>query len=324
MKQEVLSFLTNQEGYVSGEAISKALGVTRNTVWKAVNQLREEGYQIESSTKNGYRLVFAPDYWVESQLKDQLATKWLGRNLVVLDQVDSTNEEAKRLAREEAAHGLVVLSEEQISGKGRLGRSWVGAPLDGIWTSVLLRPTLAPAAIGPVSLVAGLAVCRAIRSVTSCDARLKWPNDVVIGRKKVCGILSEMQAEMDRVDYVVVGIGINVNTHDFPEELQKKATSLYLETGKELRRGELFCRLLLELEHTYDHFEQHGFDAPLLEEYTELCASLHRPVSLKSKGDTLSGEAVGLNAQGELLVRTTRGDTIAVASGEVSVQGFYE
>ena len=323
MKHEVLSFFENQEGYVSGEAISQALGVSRNTVWKAINQLRKDGYRIESSTKNGYRLVFAPDYFAAQQLEQQLTTRWMGRQLRILDQVDSTNEEVKRLAQRGAEHGLAVLAETQTKGKGRLGRGWVGDKLTGIWLSVLLRPKLAPREIGPITLVVGLAVCKTIRAVAGCDALLKWPNDVVIGRKKVCGILSEMQAEMDRVDYVVVGIGINVNTHAFPPELAHKATSLCLETGKEFARSELVCRLLLELEQAYDSFEQHGFDARLLQEYTAVCASLHRPVTVQRGGKTLSGEAVGVNEEGELLVKDAQGKILVVSSGEVTVQGIY-
>lgn len=247
-KEKILGFLRNNSGYVSGEELSERLDVSRTAVWKNINALRSSGYEIESVTNRGYRLISRPDLLTKEEITAGLSTAFLAKEIYYQESVDSTNEEAKRQAMHGAPNGSLFIAEEQTGGKGRLGRIWRSPRGSGLWFSILLRPSSLPEQIASLTLLAGLAVCTAIRSKTGCTAMIKWPNDVVIGSKKVCGILTEMAAEIDRVDYVIMGIGINVNNESFPEELQIKGTSLYLETGASVARAELLCEILKELE----------------------------------------------------------------------------
>ena len=189
-KEEILTRLRQTEGYLSGEQLSETLGVSRAAVWKAITALRESGYAIDSATNRGYRLTASPDVLTPEEIRCGLHTRAIGKNIVALQEVDSTNEEAKRQAQCGAPDGSVFLAERQTGGKGRLGRTWESPAGTGIWFSVLLRPSLVPSEISSITLLAGIAVCRGIRSVTGCAAKLKWPNDVVIGSRKVCGILT--------------------------------------------------------------------------------------------------------------------------------------
>mgnify|MGYP000858735169 CR=1 FL=1 len=215
----------------------------------------------------------------------------------------------------------MFVSEEQTGGKGRLGRSWASPPGTGLWFSVLLRPGLLPARIPVTTLLAGLAVTRAVRSLTGCDARIKWPNDVVIGGKKVCGILTEMTAEIDRVEFVVVGIGVNVNNDEFPAEIREKATSLKLETGGPVRR----VRLLQEILPQFETLLRQEADSvsELRKEYKSLCVSLGRRVGFTKNGAPVSGTAVDVSPEGNLIVLLPDGSRQTVTSGEVVVQGIY-
>ena len=197
-KEEILLRLRQNEGYLSGEQLSEALGVSRAAVWKAITSLRDAGYEIDSATNRGYRLVSSPDVLTPEEVGYGLQTKTLGAKIFAFAEVDSTNEEAKRQAQCGAPDGSVFIAERQTGGKGRLGRAWKSPEGTGIWFSILLRPSLLPTEISNITLLAGIAVCRAVRSVTGCEACIKWPNDVVIGSRKICGILTELAAEIDR------------------------------------------------------------------------------------------------------------------------------
>lgn len=325
MQSKILEILRQANDYVSGEQLSRELGVSRSAVWKNINHLRSSGYVIHSVTNRGYKLCTAPDILSADEIRNGLETLALGKNICALDEVDSTNEEAKRQGTLGAPHGSVFVAERQTGGKGRLGRAWVSPPGTGIWMSVLLRPAIAPSEVPQITLITGLAVCRAIRACTGCEALIKWPNDIVIGSKKVCGILTEMAAEEDRINYIVAGIGINVNTESFPEELAKKATSLFMETGMHISRSALVRTILQELENCYDHFLTE-VTADLLTPYRKFCVSLNRSVTV-TRGNPpvpVTGTAVDISSNGELVVRTPGGTLLYVNSGEVAVQGIYE
>ncbi len=321
LKEEILLRLRKKSGYLSGEELSGALKVSRTAIWKAVKSLRDSGYEIESATNRGYRLTASPDILIPEEIKSGLKTGKLGKSIFCYNTVDSTNEEAKRQALAGAPGGSLFIAEQQSKGKGRLGRSWASPIGSGLWFSLLLRSSLIPARITDVTLLAGLAVCRAIRKSTGCAAMIKWPNDIVIERKKVCGILTEMAAEMDRVDYVVVGIGINVNTEAFSKELKIKATSLRIETGIIISRVNLLQDILREFDallcnqlHQEDQF---------LKEYRDLCVSLNRRVGFMRDNRLFSGTAVDISPAGELVVQCDDGTSFPVSSGEVTVQGVY-
>ncbi len=322
MKTDDLLQLLSTDSFVSGEELSRSLGVSRSAVWKVIRQLREEGYKIESVTNRGYKLVSSPDVLSEAEIRKGLSTKVLGSMISASQTVDSTNEEAKRQAALGAPHGSIFVADQQTGGKGRLGRVWVSPPGEGIWFTILLRPNDAPVHAAAITLLAGLAVCKGIRNQFGCDAKIKWPNDVVIGSRKVCGILTEMAAEMERIHYIAVGIGINANTPSFPEELQVRATSIALELGHPIRRCELLQEVLLEFEQLYDaYFVQRlpGF----IEEYKNWCVTLGRTVSTFHAGKEISGTAIDVTLEGDLVVQLSDETTITVNSGEVTVQGIY-
>ncbi len=322
MQKQVLSLLKQTDGYLSGEEISRRLGVSRAAVWKAVRALREKGYEIDSVTNRGYRLSSQPDLLDAAAIQAGLSTHSLGRNIIILEEIDSTNEEGKRQGAAGAPDGTLCLAERQTGGKGRLGRVWSSPAGTGVWMTLLLRPQLAPKEATQLTLIAGLSVCQAIRRLTGCDAMIKWPNDVVIGRKKVCGILTELAADMERIHYVLVGIGINANLPEFQGELQKKATSLLLETGHKINRAALIQAVLEEFETYYDRFLT-DLTADFITPYEALCVSLNRRVSVIRGGREITGQSIGLNQEGELLIRTDSGDILEIGSGEVTVQGIY-
>lgn len=321
-KDKVLQALRMADGFLSGEAISGELGISRSAVWKAINGLREMGYEIDSVTNRGYRLAGTPDILTEESIRSFL-TGSLISEVHALKTVDSTNNEAKRWAQQGAPHGSLFVADEQTGGKGRLGRVWKSPAGTGLWFSVLLRPKAVPEQVTGLTLTAGLSVAKAIQKLTGCKAQIKWPNDVVIGSQKVCGILTEMAAEMESVEYVIPGIGVNVNTESFPEEIAFKATSLYLSTGKKWSRAELLGAILQEMECLLDRQEQGGVQA-ILEEYRENCVTIGRKVSTQRGNIRLSGIAEDVTEGGELVVRQSNGSQLVINSGEVSVQGIYE
>ena len=321
-KEKILQQLRESGGFVSGEELSGILHVTRTAVWKNINLLREEGYGIDSVTNRGYRLASCPDRYSPEEIGAGLETEMLGRNAFCYETVDSTNEEAKRQALAGAPGGSLFIAEQQTGGKGRLGRNWVSPAGTGMWFSILLRPGVLPLRIAATTLLAGVAVCGAIREITGCEAMIKWPNDIVAGTRKICGILTEMSAEMERVEFVVIGIGINANTTAFPEALQSKATSIRLETGKPVRRVALLQEILRRLEKLLKE-NAVALTPAFLESYRSMCASLGRLVGFQRDGRRMTGTAADISPEGELIVRLSDGSLETVFSGEVNIQGFY-
>lgn len=319
-KAELLRLLRQSDTFISGEELSRQLGITRAAVWKNMELLREEGYTIESVTRKGYRLTGVPDSISEAEIRANLCGKGVfGCEIFSLPSVDSTNEEAKRQGDKGAPHGSVFVADEQTGGKGRLGRRWVSPPGSGLWFSILLRPDVLPGEVTGVTLLSAVAVCRGIRALAGCEAKIKWPNDVVIGTKKVCGILTELSAEMEQIHYLIPGIGVNTGNESFPPELADRATSLKIETGKDVCRAALLGKILEEFESLYERYGVSSFP----EEYRELCVSIGRKVSLNRGGKKKTGIAVGLAEDGSLLIQTEDGEELSVSSGEVLVQGFY-
>lgn len=321
-KEKILQQLRESGGFVSGEELSAMLHVTRAAVWKNISLLREEGYEIDSVTNRGYRLSSCPDRYSPEEIGAGLETEMLGRSVFCYETIDSTNEEAKRRALEGAPGGSLFIAEQQTGGKGRLGRNWVSPAGTGMWFSVLLRPGVLPMHVAATTLITGAAVCGAIRKVAGCEAMIKWPNDIVTGTKKLCGILTEMSAEMERVEFVVIGIGINANSTAFPETLQEKATSIRLATGRPVRRVALLQEILRRLEKLLKE-NAVSLTPAFLENYKSSCASLGRLVGFEHGGRRMTGTAVDISPEGELVVRLEDGSFETVFSGEVSIQGFY-
>lgn len=323
MKTEILKFLKEEKGYLSGQELCGRLGVSRTAVWKVIRQLQEDGYEIEAVRNRGYRLADSGDIFTETELKSVIHTCVAGQNLIFLDQVDSTNTRAKQLAESGAPDGTVVVAETQSAAKGRRGRSWMAPAGTGVWFSLLLRPQIEPEHASMLTLVAAMAVERGIRAVTGLESRIKWPNDIVIDGKKVCGILTEMSADMDSVNHVVVGIGINANIREFPEELQDKATSLLLASGQVVNRAKLLNAALRAWEEYYEKYLQTEDLSLLTKEYNGLLAGIGGMVKVLAPKGEYTGISHGINQLGELRVEREDGTVTEVMSGEVSVRGIY-
>ncbi len=322
MKEKVLLLLKETGGYVSGQEICEKLGVSRTAVWKAIQSLQEQGYVITAVRNRGYRLEQEPDRISQDQLEAVLDTEWAGRNAVFCESVDSTNNRAKELADAGAPNGTLVFSEVQTAGRGRLGRSWNSPKGSGIWMSLLIRPDIPPVHASMVTLVAAIAVQRAIQSVSGLACGIKWPNDIVAESRKICGILTEMSAETDRINYIVIGIGINVLEQAFPEEIRETAASICGLTGKPVSRTDLIASVLREFERLWPEFLRTEDLSLLKEEYNRNLVNCGREVRVLHPRQEYTGIAEGINDQGELLVRTA-GGLKTVYSGEVSVRGIY-
>ncbi|WP_069999852.1 biotin--[acetyl-CoA-carboxylase] ligase [Cellulosilyticum sp. I15G10I2] len=322
MKEKVLAFLKGQDQYVSGEEISSKLGVTRAGVWKNINKLKEDGYHIESITKRGYRLIATPDVITQSEIASIINTKLLGKDIHYYEKVDSTNEVAKTLAREGAAEGTLIMADKQLMGKGRLGKTWDSPSGTGIWMSLILRPHIIPGQASQLTLLAGLNMCEAIRRVTGLDCKIKWPNDIVINGKKVCGILAEMSAEMDGINHIILGIGVNVNIKSFEGELPH-ATSLYLESGKTYLRRYIVKEFLHLFEADYMHYKDEKSIAGFLKRYRKNCITLHHDIQVVTSEGKYIAYAKDIAEDGALVVIDSDNNEKTIFSGEVSVRGIY-
>ncbi|MDG2303863.1 MAG: biotin--[acetyl-CoA-carboxylase] ligase [Candidatus Binatia bacterium] len=308
--------------WCSGAEIGTRIGVSRTAVWKKIEALRERGYSIEAMAGRGYRLLGGPDRLLPTEVRRHLTAKRLGMDIVHREEVDSTNRLAGELARGGAPEGTVVVAEAQTAGRGRLGREWTSPSNLNLYLSVVLRPPVAPVDVTSLSLVAAIAVAEAILSTTDLRSGIKWPNDVLLGQRKVCGILTEMDAESDRVRFLVLGIGVNLNAtaRDFPPELRRKASSLRIATRRRIDRAAFTGALLNELEVVYDQFVAGGFPA-VQKAYEAYHCLPGRRVRVEGAGNP-RGVVRGVAPDGALLVETADG-VVRVSSGEVTLRGTY-
>ncbi len=323
MKREILAALQRTEEYVSGQELCSQLGVSRTAVWKVINQLREDGYEIESVPHRGYRILRSPDHVTEEQVGSMLTTVWAGREIHYFETTGSTNNEARKLAENDAPHGTLVLADFQESGKGRRGRAWSTPKGMSVMMSLVVKPKLPPERASMMTLVMGMAVAAAVRELCGVEVSIKWPNDVVADRKKICGILTEMSCEIDCINYLVIGTGINVNLDEFPEELRQKATSIYLLTGKKVSRAALTALCLKKFEYYYGLFMERQDMSLLQDEYNHLLAGKDGAVRVLEPEHEYDGTSRGINERGELLVELEDGTVRQVYAGEVSVRGIY-
>ena len=316
-------FAAAEGGWVSGEAISRSLGVSRTAVWKQVEALRSLGYQVEAAPRKGYRLVVRPDLIRPEEVRTGLAARRLGRVIEYRPTVGSTNDLAKELARQGAPEGLLVLADQQTAGKGRLGRAWSTPPGAAIAMSLVLRPDLPLHQAPRITLAAAVAVAEAVREVADLAAGIKWPNDVLLRGRKLCGILTEMEAEMDRVSFVVVGIGVNVGLRreEMDPAFRETATSLAEEGAVGVRRAALVQAILARLEQSCDDLLAGRFPQ-VLDRWRALSVTLGQPVRVLGVDGlaVLEGVAEQVDEDGALLVRDYGGRVHRVFSGEVSLR----
>lgn len=330
MKEKILRVLRDAgDDFVSGQSLCESLGVSRQAVWKNISRLKESGYEIASVSNKGYRLVESPDRLFGPDIESRFSRNCYCKKVECHDSIDSTNTRAKQLAELGEPEGTLVVAEEQTTGKGRRGRGWASEPGVGIWMSLLLRPQLKPQQAASITLVAALAVAEGIRQVCGIEPQIKWPNDIVINGRKVCGILTETSSEPDYIHYVVVGIGINANTRSFPEELSGRATSIMLESGKQVDRQALIAAVMDAFTEHYQTYLQTGDLSLLCEKYDRMLVNRNREVRILhglseevAVEQTRTGIARGIASDGSLLVETEQG-VKRVVSGEVSVRGVY-
>ena len=322
MKSEILTALKSSKGYISGQELCENLGVSRTAIWKGIQKLKQEGYQIEAVPNKGYRLMESPDVLNAQELAGFQKTTWAGKEIVYFEVTDSTNIQAKRLAEEGAAHGTLVVAGRQEAGRGRRGRSWESPEKDGIFMTILLRPEFQPKEASMLTIIAAMAVTKAVREMTGICAEIKWPNDIIVNGKKICGILTEMSTEIDAINYVVVGIGINVSNQKFESEAAEIATSLAIESGKVIHRTKLIEAVWEQFEIYYDKFCRTGDLSEIREEYNAYLVNMDRKVRVLDPKEPFTGISKGITEKGELIV--ILGDEARlVSSGEVSVRGIY-
>lgn len=318
--EQILAWLRAADGPVSGAELARRLGCSRAAVWKHVAALRRAGYAIGARRAAGYQLTAAPDRLGPAELAPHLRGSW--RRIEWRDELDSTQRLARELARGGAEEGTTVIAERQTAGRGRLGRQWHSPPGLNLYCSVVLRPALAPSAVPCVALIAGLAVVDAVRAVAGLAGTLKWPNDVLLDGRKVAGVLTEMEAEIERVRFVIAGIGVNVNATDFPPELARKATSLGLAGARPVDRAAFTAGLLAALEGRYRRFLAAGFAAMRWE--WEACSALTgKEVRVTAPEGEVAGRVLGVDDDGALRLAGPRGE-FRVVAGEVTLPDGYD
>ena len=321
MKERILKILFDKKGnYVSGEELATLLGVSRTAIWKHMNQIKQEGYNIQT-TKKGYRISENNEKLLPMEIKSKIEDdSFLWKEILHFDSLNSTNDYAKKIANE-VQEGTIVISEEQLSGRGRMGRGWSSPKGDGIWMSIILKPMIPPTEAAKLTQVAAAAVCKAIRKTTELSALIKWPNDIVVGNKKVCGILTEMAGELNEVNYIIVGIGINVNIGSFPEELRDKATSLFIQKGERIDRNCLAASIINEFTILYKSYIFEKSFSKTLDVCRTFSALLGKEVYLVKGEERERVTAIDITDDGLLEVRKNNGEITTIISGEVSIRG---
>ncbi len=314
MYEPIIRFLKEHQSYLSGEEISRSLNISRAAIWKYMQELRKDGYEIEAVPHLGYRLVSSPDKLFVWEIKFGLNTKRMGQNIIYHDTVTSTMDAAFKVGMEGASEGTVICAESQTKGRGRMGRSWISPKGKGIYFSILLRPKLPPSEVAKLTLMAAVAVAEAVKNVAGVEAQIKWPNDLLVGRKKLAGILTELNAEMDRVKFVVIGIGLNVNAS--VSQLPSGATSLKNEAKRSFSRVEVLQEILREIEKWYGRLSVQGFDL-ILDRWKELSLTLGKRVRIADPSGFIEGEAANIDTDGGLLIRQDTGVIVKKMAGDV-------
>lgn len=321
IRKQLLKLFSDSQGeFLSGQLISDKLGCSRTAVWKHIEDLRKDGFELEAIQRKGYRIIKKPDKISGNEIQLGLQTKFIGREVHYEESVTSTNTLALKHAYDGAPEGAIVVSEEQVSGKGRLGRSWHSPKYTGIWFSIILKPKIPPQQAPQLTLLAAVSVVRGIEVATGLKCDIKWPNDILINGKKTVGILTELQAEADRINAVIIGIGINVNQQleHFPDDLKGTATSLSIETGTKLNRSMILQAILKELEDLYVDYLENGFQVVkfLWESYA---VSIGKQIKARTLTETIEGKALGITNDGVLLLEDKNGTIHHIYSADIDI-----
>ncbi|MCM1045177.1 MAG: biotin--[acetyl-CoA-carboxylase] ligase [Candidatus Gastranaerophilales bacterium] len=330
MKAKILALLRERADYVSGQEQSEYFGVSRTAVWKAINQLKKEGYPIEAVQNRGYRLMEeTEDVYGRNELGSRMRTKWVGQKSKFYSELGSTNAQAKIEAENGAAAGTLIVADMQTAGRGRRGRTWSSPANTNIYYTLILKPDFSPDKAPMLTLLMGLSVAKGMektfgdRGDEALRPEIKWPNDVVVNGKKVCGILTEMSIEHDYIQNVVVGVGINVKKQEFEPELAKKATSLEAESGVQISRCTLIANIMESFEKDYETFCRKGDLSGQRKDYNKRLVNKDKEVRVLDPHGEYQGVAKGISDIGELIVELADGTIREVFAGEVSVRGLY-
>jgi len=319
MTNDILKFLREKE-YVSGEVLAQKLGISRVAVWKQIQKLKDMGYKITSDQNLGYCLVSRPDLLLPQEIQRGLSTNYVGKKMYYFPELKSTNIMAKEKALHRAEgidEGTLIIAERQSAGKGRLGREWF-SPAGGIWLSIILYPQLSPSYISRITLMTAVAAVKAIKIYTQIRPQIKWPNDILINEKKVCGILTEMSAELDIINWVVVGIGINVNIdhREFPEDIQENTISLKEASDKEVLLVKLVQTFLQGFEKYYEILKRREFSS-ILKEWKLYSHTLGKKIRVDIGERIITGEAMDINESGALILKKEDGELAEIISGTI-------
>ena len=320
MREKIIRMiLDNGENFISGEQLSKELGISRTAVWKHINALKEEGYNIESVNKKGYRLIEKPDDILRiGNISYNLPTEFIGQKVIHFDTIASTNDYAKEIANK-VNGGTLVISEQQTKGKGRLGRVWQSKSGDGIWMSLIIKPKIEPYRASFITLVAGASLVKALNNL-GVEVSIKWPNDIILNNKKLCGILTELSAEMERVNYVIIGLGINVKTMTFPDVIKEKATSLYKE-GYKIPRVDIVRQFCIEFEKMYKAYILDGNKKDTLDICRKYSAVINKQVYIIKNNKKELVKCIDISENGNLIIKERNGQLKEIISGEISIRG---
>lgn len=327
LKSEILNLLKKSQDYISGQELCDKFQVSRTAIWKNINSLKEDGYEIEAVRNRGYLLKETTDVLNEKEIRQYLNTSYMANTIIYEKEMDSTNTRARKAYAENMPHGTLVITQKQTAGRGRRGRVW-DSPNDGsVYMTLLLKPDIHPTDASTMTLVMALSLAKALRDLyhlpdSEEGVQIKWPNDLVLHKKKITGILTEMSADMDRVHYVIIGVGINLNIMEFSEDIREKATSLRLETGLYLSRAKVVAKTMEYFEADYERFMKNHTMAELKEDYEKFLVNKDAKVRVLDPKGEYTGIARGIDEKGELLVEKD-GKIIKVYSGEVSVRGIY-
>ena len=321
-RDSIIEMLQSEKDYVSGQEMCDRLELSRTAVWKHIKALKAEGYIIDSVNNKGYKLVSSPDILTVELIKDNINTNWLADNIIYLPETDSSNIQAKLLGESGGSNGTVIVTDRQTAGRGRRGREWI-SPSGNIYFSMLLYPDVRVERAPMITLIAAMAVAKAVRESEKLETMIKWPNDVVANGKKICGILTESSTDLEYIQYVVVGIGINSNQKEFDVEIRKMATSISLENGRDVKRAKLLAKFFDCFEEYYDTFLKTEDMSNLSETYNELLINKGRDVKIIEKDRERVLKAIGINNMGGLIVENSNGEKETIISGEVSVRGLY-
>lgn len=323
MKEKILAYLRKEDGFVSGQTLCEEIGVSRTAIWKYMKALKKDGYEIESVTRKGYRLLRSPNVLTREEILCCLPRGLFAGEIHFFPSVDSTNEAARRAALSGAPGESLFVADTQTAGRGRRGRTWSSPGGEDLFFSILLRPDILPEHASMLTIIAALAAAAAAAKHSKEVCKIKWPNDVVLHDRKICGILTEMGVEMDEISYVIVGVGFNLNRMDFSDPATRIGTSIRKETGLTVNRAAFLADFSREFMDRYRRFIPAESLAAFMDEYNELLINTGRQVKLLRREDEIIRKACGINEKGELIVEDEHGVKETVLSGEVSVRGLY-